>query len=195
MIGEQRSASFMWHYFIFVHFLRLLASSHLTICLAFNIFQGKLTSSTKTSFNELRILLKQNTAVLSTFRPYHLDHLDHLDQWTTWTIWTSCTTSTTLTDQTTLTILTDQWLIKKIIAESALFTWSCYPYHPLFVNKSREGINNKASQNKIFRLSSSVFLDPFCIASFEMCNLKWSRRTLNSVCAIEKIYNGWWRSR
>ena len=36
-----------------------------------------------------------------------------------------------------------------------------YPYHPLFVNKSREGINNKASQSKSFRLSSSVFLDPF----------------------------------
>ena len=36
-----------------------------------------------------------------------------------------CTTSTTLTDQTTLTILADQWLIKKIITESALFTWSC----------------------------------------------------------------------
>ena len=47
---EQRSASFMWHYFIFVHFRRLLASSHLTTCLTFNIFQGKLTSSTKTSF-------------------------------------------------------------------------------------------------------------------------------------------------
>ena len=42
---------------------------------------------------------------------------DHLDTWTTWT---------TLTNGTTQTILTDQWLIKKIIAEFALFTWSCY---------------------------------------------------------------------
>ena len=42
---------------------------------------------------------------------------DHLDTWTTWT---------TLTNWTTLTILTDQWLIKKIIAEFALFTWSCF---------------------------------------------------------------------
>ena len=41
---------------------------------------------------------------------------DHLDTWTTWT---------TLTNGTTQTILTDQWLIKKIIAEFALFTWSC----------------------------------------------------------------------
>ena len=38
---------------------------------------------------------------------------DHLDTWTAWT---------TLTNWTTLTILTDQWLIKKIIAEFALFT-------------------------------------------------------------------------
>ena len=35
-----------------------------------------------------------------------------------------CITSTTLTDQTTLTILTDQWLMKKIIAKFALFVWS-----------------------------------------------------------------------
>ena len=50
------------------------------------------------------------------------------DHWLddTWTIWTSWTSSTTLTNLTTLTILTDQWLIKKIIAESALFTWSCF---------------------------------------------------------------------
>ena len=41
---------------------------------------------------------------------------DHLCTWTTWT---------TLTNWTTLTTLTDQWLIKKIIAEFALITWSC----------------------------------------------------------------------
>ena len=42
-----------------------------------------------------------------------LDHLDPL------TIWTSYTSLTILTN------LTDQWLIMKIFAESALFTWSC----------------------------------------------------------------------
>ena len=46
----------------------------------------------------------------------HIMKADHLDTRTTWT---------TLTDGTTQTILTDQWLIKKIIAEFALFTWSC----------------------------------------------------------------------
>ena len=35
-------------------------------------------------------------------------------------------TWTTLTNWTTMTILTDQYLIKKINAEFALFTWSCF---------------------------------------------------------------------
>ena len=43
----------------------------------------------------------------------HIMKADHLNTWTTWT---------TLTNWTTLTILTGQWLIKKLIAEFALFT-------------------------------------------------------------------------
>ena len=51
--------------------------------------------------------------------------------WTTWTIWTSCPTSITLIYQTTPT---EQRLIKKIFAEYALFTWSCFMYYfPLFL--------------------------------------------------------------
>ena len=46
----------------------------------------------------------------------HTKKADHLDTRTTWT---------TLTNWATLT-LTNQWLIKKIIAEFALFTWSCF---------------------------------------------------------------------
>ena len=47
----------------------------------------------------------------------HIMKADHLDTWTN---------LTTLTNWTTLTILTYQWLIKKIFAEFALFTWSCF---------------------------------------------------------------------
>ena len=47
---------------------------------------------------------------------------------TTWTTGTICTTWTTMTSGTTLTTLTDQGFIKKIIAEFALFTWSCFHF-------------------------------------------------------------------
>ena len=53
----------------------------------------------------------------------HTIKADHLD---------TRTTLTTLTNWATLTILTNQWLIKKIIAEFALFTWSCFISIALF---------------------------------------------------------------
>ena len=43
------------------------------------------------------------------------------ESWPPWYL----TTWNTLTNWTTLKILIDQWVIKKIIAEFALFTWSC----------------------------------------------------------------------
>ena len=60
---------------------------------------------------------KQGETTNKTIFWMHIIKADHLDTWTTWT---------TLTNWTPLTILTDQWLIKKIIAEFVLFTWSCH---------------------------------------------------------------------
>ena len=106
-----------------------------------------------------------------TLRPWDLNHLDHLDQWTTWTIWTSCTTSTTLTDQTTLTILTDQWLIKKIIAESALFTWSCL--YPLLPSSRFQGL--KVSRSQSLKVSRSWLIIDQSRLSKWFDRSEWSR--------------------
>ena len=59
---------------------------------------------------------KQQKTTNKTIFWMHIMKADHLDTWTTWT---------TLSNWAILTILTDQWLIKKIIAKFALFTWSC----------------------------------------------------------------------
>ena len=59
---------------------------------------------------------KQQQTTNKTIFWMHIMKADHLDTWTTWT---------TLTNWSTLTILTDQWGIKKIIAEFALFTRFC----------------------------------------------------------------------
>ena len=57
------------------------------------------------------------------------------DKWQTWT---------TLTNWTTLPILTDHRLIKKIIAEFALFTWSCCAHEFIF-NFKYFNANNSTS--------------------------------------------------
>ena len=60
----------------------------------------------------------------------HLEHLEHSDHPTNLTNWTTVATLTslnTLTNGTNLITLTDQRLIKKIITEFALFTWSSFP--------------------------------------------------------------------
>ena len=106
---------------------------------------------------------KQRQMTNKTILWRHIMKADHLDTWTTWT-----------------TILTDLWLIKKIIAEFALFTWPVRFVPFIFVlittDITNDGSNPGPSAWKRTTAAQSALLltKPFTPRAAKIL-LKWKR--------------------